>query len=109
MYAPKDSVVCSKICSVGPTMTTKTKSTTEPTMFRLDNSFTPRSRPVATDVAPAAVMTQMMITSTQPTSGTPHRMLRPALICSTPSPTETARPKTVPMIANESTSLPGQR
>ena len=104
---PKDSVICPSSFRVGPVSSTKIISAMVPAMLRLDRIFTPLSRPVATEMEAAMVMAQMMAICTGVTSGTPHRMFMPAEICSTPKPTETARPKTVPMMPRASRSLPG--
>lgn len=104
---PKDSVTCPSSFSVGPATSTNTSSSTVAAMLRLDRIFTPLSRPVATEIEAAAVIATMIAIWTGVTSGTPQRMFRPAEICSTPKPTDTARPKTVPMMPSASSSLPG--
>ena len=104
---PKDSVIWPSSFSVGPVNSTKIISRIVPAIFRLDRIFTPLSRPVATEIDAARVIAQMMPICTGVTSGTSQRMFMPAEICSTPRPTDTARPKTVPMMPSASSNLPG--
>ena len=82
-------------------------SATATAMLRLESILMPLSSPEATDRQPTAVMTTMMRSCTQLTIGVPHRVCMPALICSTPRPTDTAMPKVVPTMARTSMSLPG--
>ena len=104
---PKDSVIWPSSFRVGPVSSTKSIRAMVPAMFRLDRIFTPLSRPVATEMEAAMVMPQMIAICTGVTRGTSQRMFMPAEICSTPRPTETASPKTVPMMPRASRSLPG--
>lgn len=73
----------------------------------LDSHLMPLDSPVDTEMDDAATMTTRMLICTQATVSAPNTLARPELICSVPSPTETAMPKTVPMIDRASISFPG--
>ena len=75
-------------------------------MLAFDSRLMPFSRPSATEMQAIVVTNAMMSVCTNGDTAMPNNSFRPALICSVPSPTEVATPKTVPMRATTSMVLP---
>ncbi len=87
---------------------TNTISATAIQMLTLDSSLMPLSRPRATEIDATTMIAAMSSSWISDVSGSPSTREAPELICMAPMPTDTAMPKTVPMMATESMSLPGQ-
>ena len=76
------------------------------TRFALDSHLMPLPSPVTTETIASAVMPAIRRTCTSEEESTTPRVSRPALICSTPKPSDVATPNSVPTTATTSTRSP---
>ena len=100
------SMLVPMISTVGPTTRKKTISRMVSPPLRLPRNCTPRSTPDTAENTNRIVMTTMIAIATLLETSSPVRKFSPLLICSAPSPSDVAVPKSVAKMARMSTTRP---